>query len=479
MKKQLQGKNLELVGWFDIPLMRFETTLCPRAFDISPVTGKWVATHGSGYILEFDEPHKMNTPEDNGNYTLKLTSKTEALKDTNKVNPSGVIWLDDETVLTSGRKSYRSGFEESWLSEVNLKTGDEKYYAINAESNTENDNFHIIQALGGGFVRVFDKEWSDKNLDGAGYLLGKGGYDVLGSPLGPAIAKWNKGEPHCTILLDYEDGTPAPRDPYYAYPDLDPNTYDKVQLPIWKTPVDGKGFWQGGDCGGSCIINHPIFEGVIYTHNFARGILDYRAQGDGGSGKYFSVSSPSIFYTDRSWKTNRGDHESEIGNSVYPDGLTANTGNVISPDFLAKSYAGKLKPHEADVTSFDWPRDGIKWDYDWREPTTIGGCVWDDIRQLLWTTIGTRVNCKLVAYTLVDDDSRPEPPLILTKELREFFEDGKLPDGGVIPEPEPTPEPEPDDTREELESLRKRVELIESALGNTSELYLNFKSDKK
>jgi hypothetical protein len=421
-KKLLMGKHLKLVGGYTIPKVTFNKVITfPSYLDLLPNTKRWAAAHPEGYVLELIEPAKMGTGDSYHWPKLEVVRTTQALHDIEKISPIGVLWLNESEIATSGRKSYRSGFTDTWLSIVNVKSGKEQRYPIRAKSNTENDNFHIIQALGSGFMRVPNANWSKENIGGAQYLLGRGGYDVLGSPLGPALAKWNRGDTTVNMLLDFPKETPARRDPYYAYPEKDPKTSHLAHIPMWKMPDDKGGFWQGGTIGSITMIDHPSIKGIIYSHNFGRGIHDYRAQGDGGSGKYFLVDNPTFFYTDKSWGSNRGNHESETLNSSYPKGINARTGNVIDPDFLTESYTGKKEFNEAKIGIFDWPRTGLTWKEESKNSTRIGSLTWDSERQLLWAVIAARRNVKLVAYQLVDDDTRPEPPLIITEELKSFF----------------------------------------------------------
>jgi hypothetical protein len=423
-RKLLQGKYLQVVGGFTIPMVEINKVYRrSRQLDLLPGKGKWVSGHAAGYVIEFIEPERIGTGIPASWPELILSRKQPALQNVRKITASGVLWLNENEVLTSGRKSYRSGFEPKWLSKINLATGEEIQYSITSKSNTKNDNFHMLQALGSGFMRLTDQEWANKHLDGVGFLLGKGGYDVLGSPLGPALGYWQIGSKHPKILLDYPHNVqPATRDPYYFYPKRDPNTYKKAQLPMWQDPIGDAGFWQAGTVGGLAFINHPEVKGVLATHNFGRGMHDYRAQGDLGSSRYFLVQRPDIFYSERglSNRSDRGNHSKETGNSDYPEGNIAHAGRVFDPEALAAVYRGEKKPWDTPLTQFEWPDSGIEWDVSPKNATVVASVTWDNERQLLWAAIGDRKQAKLVAYKIIADDSRPDIPMVVSDQWREL-----------------------------------------------------------
>ncbi|MEO9945222.1 hypothetical protein [Paraglaciecola sp.] len=423
-RKLLKGKYLQAVGGFTIPRIKIGKTYHRSIqLDFLPGSNKWVTGHSAGYVIELIEPEQIGIGAPETWPTLKVARKQPALQDIRKITASGVLWLNEDEVLTSGRKSYRSGFEPKWLAKVNLATGTEIQYTITSESNTKNDNFHMLQALGGGFMRLTDKEWSKKYLNGIGFLLGKGGYDVLGSPLGPALGYWEMDNKPPRILLDYpHNKQPATRDPYYFYPEKDPNTSHLAHIPMWKHPQGDTGYWQAGSVGGLTFINHPEVKGVLATHNFGRGLHDYRAQGDLGSIRYFLVQRPEIFYTERGLgrRNDRGNHSKEIANSTYPEGILAHAGRVFDPDALVEVYNNKKKPWETQLSQFEWPDSGLKWDVSSKNPTVVGSVTWDNQRQLLWAAIGDRKQAKLVAYKIIVDDDRPDIPMNLPDQWLEY-----------------------------------------------------------
>ncbi|MBZ2167693.1 hypothetical protein [Marinobacter sp. F4216] len=419
-KVLLKGRYLELQGGFAIPELQDElgtpnmiwSTL---TLDKLPGSTKWVFGHPAGYVVELEEPGALGTGDVSTWPELTMGRYQPVLQQVDNGTTAGAFWLDADTVLASVRKSYRSGFAENTLAAVDMNTGAKTFYSITDPNDTGNDvaNFHVLQALGAGFMRVNDPIWGALVAKGNDFMLGRGGYDVLGSPLGPALGSWNVGDPHATFIIDHPDDYPARRDPYYTYPSLDPNTYDKVQLPIWKDPDAEDGFWQAGDVGGLAHINHPTVKGVVATHNHGRGVHDYRAQGDGGSGKYFLVKEPSVFYSPDSSGGNRSDHESETENQAYPDGNYARVGLVYDPADLERVAAGELQPWELDAQRFEWPKSGLPFTDEARTPTQLGGVYWDNDRQLLWVAMKWPKPAKLVAYSLVVDDSRPEEEVVI------------------------------------------------------------------
>lgn len=412
----IKGKYLELIGGYSVPWITFDNIKRKSlSMDLLPNSNRWISGHPANYIVELIEPDQLGTgaPKSWPYLTIKRTAPS--LKSTKKISPSGVHWLNENEIITSGRKSYRSGFEPNWLAIVNLNTQEERLYSIFSASRNKQDDFHIMQALGAGFLRLTDKEWSIKYASGLSFLLGRGGYDVLGSPLGPALGLWRIGMPHPKLLLDYpHNKTPARRDSFYAYPAKDPNTYAKAQLPIWKNSEKSEGYWQAGDIGGMAFIHHPQVTGIIATHNHGRGIHDYRAQGDTGSGKYFLVKKPKTFYGKKG-TGNRGNHRSESLNQSYPDGVYARVGHIFDPAHIAEVSEGLREPWQVSSTRFEWPKKGLNWSEEAKNHTKLGSITWDNKRQLLWTVIGNRKHVYLAAYKIIVDDNRPEEPITMPK----------------------------------------------------------------
>lgn len=400
-KKILTKDALQLVGGFKIPrIERDGTRRVPKYLDILPGTNVWVAEDSRGYVVEMFESDDIGTGKANSWPELVLGREAGALKSVERISPSGVLWLDENRVLTSGRMNYRHGFNPNWIAEINLDTGSEKIFSVRSKSDDKYENFHVMMAFGGGFVRITDDKWAARYTDNIGYLLGRGGYDTLGSPLGPAMALWKKGEPIVErIFLDFPTDFPSRRDAEYTYPSLDPNSYNKAKLPIWKEPIQGEGFWQAGDVGGIAFIDHPTYKGFVVSHNHGRGVHDYRAQNDWGSGKFFLVADPSVFYSPNDGP-DRGQHQQEVLNAEYEKGTYARVAQVYDPDDIGEIADGLRKPWEVESHRFDWPTGGLPWSEEGRDPTLMGSLTWDKSRELLWAVVGNWTEGYLVAYHL-------------------------------------------------------------------------------
>ncbi len=425
-KELLSKRHLRLIGGFKIPRVKHKGRPYSSMYlDHLPGSGRWVMGHPDGLVIELLEPNFIGTGAQDSWPELTESHRVKAMYNIEKLGPTGVLYLDENNVLVSGRKSYRSGFEAEWMAKVNLRSSAEVRFKITAKSNEENDNFHLMQALGGGFMRITDKKWSIDNLDGAGFLLGRGGYDVLGSPLGPALGLWNGTDETPSFLLDFPMSTPARRDPFYTYPAIDKNTYRKARLPIWKMPDEDGGYWQAGDVGGIAFISHPHVKGVVVTHNYGRGVHDYRSQGDMGSGPYFLVASPKTFYSEKG-KDDRGNHNREEGNSAYPAGLVVRGAQVYDPLHLKEAYLRDVKPYEAEGKSFDWPKEGLAWANNEKLYTKLGSSLWDNERQLLWVVFGHYSQTYVAAYRIeVTGDSKP-PKYDIPSQWIKDFENAKL-----------------------------------------------------
>ena len=222
------------------------------------LNGKWIANHGdSGRIIEYSEPEAMGTGSYNTWPELIPGRNGKPFDTVDKIGPAGVFWLDSDRVLCSGRKSYRSGFEANWVCEFNLSTQSETLIplydpALGDGSPVDDGNFHIHQAFGTGFCRI-PQSFADAHTGGRVIGMGRGGYDVLHSPLGPALAAWKDGDTKIeTVLIDHPYQTsPAPRDSDYTYPD-----YPLAQ--VAGLFVNGPPYrWQGGNLVNSRMDQSP------------------------------------------------------------------------------------------------------------------------------------------------------------------------------------------------------------------------------
>ncbi|AMN12559.1 hypothetical protein ACZ81_13835 [Alteromonas macleodii] len=428
-KVLLEKHHLELMGGFTIPRIKHGGMRYSSLYiDNLPGTNKWVLGHPDGFVVVLDEPGALGKGSPSGWPLMKETTRVKVLHNVRKLGPTGVFFRDKNTVIVSGRKSYRSGFEAEWLAEVNLNTHEETRYQVVSTTNLENDNFHLMQSLGGGFMRITDDKWSAQNLNGAEFLLGRGGYDVLGSPLGPSLGLWNGTNDAPIFLLNFPKEYPARRDPYYTYPNIDPNTYNKAKLRMWKMPDNEGGYWQAGDVGGIAFVNHPSVKGIVVTHNFGRGVHDYRAQGDIGSGKYFLVADPTAFYSEEGIeKGDRAAHSKERGNQAYPRGLFARGAQVYEPEHLSEALTGRVLPYDTKSKRFDWPRDGIDWSDDVYSHTQLGSILWDNERQLLWLVFGSLNQTYVAAYSInLNNSPSTQEQEIPTSWLKEFEQSKSL-----------------------------------------------------
>ena len=428
-KVLLEKHHLELVGGFTIPRIKHGGRRYSSLYiDNLPGTSQWVLGHPDGFVVLLEEPAALGKGSPSDWPLMKESRRIKVLHNVRKLGPTGVLFRDEDKVIVSGRKSYRSGFEAEWLAEVDLDTHEETRYQVVSNTNSEHDNFHLMQSLGGGFMRITDDKWSAQNLNGAEFLLGRGGYDVLGSPLGPSLGLWNGTNDAPIFLLNFPKEYPARRDPYYTYPDIDPNTYNKAKLRMWKLPDNEGGFWQAGDVGGIAFVNHPSVKGVVATHNFGRGVHDYRAQDDTGSGKYFLVADSIAFYSEEGIeKGDRAAHSKEKGNQAYPKGLFARGAQVYEPEHLSEALTGRVLPHDAKSKRFDWPRDGIDWSDDAYSHTQLGSILWDNERQLLWLVFGSLKQTYVAAYSINPNNSpSTQEQEIPTSWLKEFEQSKSL-----------------------------------------------------
>ena len=366
--------NLTLVGGFKVPANVIDgqnTRYTSGSFD--RLNGKWIANHGtSRRIIEYMEPPEIGTGSFHSWPELIPGRNGHPFQTVDKISASGVYWLDGNLVLCSGRKSYRSGFEKNWICTYNLETGQEVLIPQENPDFSENQNFHLHQAFGTGFCRV-------PNSDRIG--IGRGGYDVLGSPLGPALALWSLTDPYPSeILIDY-DGTRAPRDANYYVP-------EEGEVTNWLvSPVDGVGLWTAGTCSTWGWVDHPNFRGLLncafqitgpVDENGVQlaGTIDYRAQGDGGSGGLFGVTSPATFYSENSSGGNRGQHEQDTHLATLPPAVYQRILYVYDPNDL-----------EAEPNRYPFPFSGITISESNKHRSTVRGLFWDNERQLLWACI--------------------------------------------------------------------------------------------
>lgn len=374
--------NLQLVGGFRVPpaeINGFNTRYISGAFDYN--NGKWIANHGlSQYVVEYTEPGPMGSGTEYENWPLLNVGRwTQPFQTVENIGPDGVLWLDQDNLLCSGRKGYRSGFERNWMSQINIATGTETLIplydpALGSGEPQDTGNFHVMQAFGSGFCRIPSQYTSLS--EGRTIGIGRGGYDVLGSPLGPALAAYGIGDTKVeSVLIDNPLDTPARRDPNYNFPVIGPNSYP-AQLGMWKDPDAGGGYWIAGDSSTPGFIDHPEFRGILFIARTVRGTIDYRAQGDTGSGGFFGVVDPVLFYSQNS-SGNRGFHRDEPWNQTLPPARYVHVLYVYDPDDLT-----------AEPVRFDFPLNEFNLAAEESySPSFLNGITWDSERQILWACI--------------------------------------------------------------------------------------------
>lgn len=406
-RRLVSAENLQLVGGFRVPQASIDgDNTRYMSGSIDRLGGKWIANHGvSGRIIEYTEPEAMGTGPSETWPELIPGRNGRPFATVDKISASGVQWLDEDRVLCSGRKSYRSGFEPRWAALFNLETGEETLLHIEDPSLAEEDNFHLHQAFGAGFTRI-PQAFADRHTGGRTIGIGRGGYDVLGSPLGPALAAFDVADSQIDyVLLDHPQEHPARRDSMYQYP-VNEAGETIHQLPIWRDPDETGGFWQAGDVGAAAWVDNDAFTGLVFPVSQGRGALDYRAQGDGGSGFFFTVLAPEVFYSPESNGGNRGGHEDEPWNQSMPPARYYQGLYIYDPAQLAEVLAGEREPWECTAHRSDFPLDeDIAWAPEGQKSfSRVRGLHWDAERELIWAVISNVWNdhrfAVLAAYRL-------------------------------------------------------------------------------
>jgi len=393
------GSNLQLVGGFRVPSGVIDgknTRYLSGSFDYQ--NGKWVANHGvSEYIVEYFEPGAMGTGDPLLWPELTIGRHGTPMLHDNKLAPEGVLWVNSDQVLCSARLHYRSGYRDNWVTIYDLSDGSETLIplydpSLGDGSVNDSENLHQMLAFGTGFCRI-PEVYANANTNGRTIGLGRGGYDVLDSPQGPALAAFQLGDSKIEqVLIDHPYQTnQAPRDHDYWYPEYDGTTTEHSWVPGLldnETPAH----WQAGECSTPGWIEHSSFRGVIYCACQAAGTMDYNAQGDSGSGRFFSVSDPVLFYSANS-NGNRGNHQAQTQFQGSEPATYKRVAYVYDPNNLA-----------AAPVRFDFPLGDFVLSEDSKNPSMVDGVFWDNERQLLWVCItNIHINQKyavLAAYEL-------------------------------------------------------------------------------
>jgi hypothetical protein len=324
----------------------------------------------------------------------------------NRITPQGVLWLDENTIMGSGRRGYRGLYNPEWIAKVDLNTGEETRYTLASDAeNKETLGYDSQLAFAAGFTR---KPGSNTNA----VMMAAGGYETLGSHYGPTLAEWIVGDAFPSPMIEhYPETNQAKRDSAYDYPSV-----DRGQLPIWKSPDGFVGYWQGvGASNGAAWIDHPDVKGVVYASTHGRGYLDYRSQGaTGGGPAAFTIRDPLLFFTHRGYGAGRGGAGFEYWNADGPNAIAARLLTIYDPDDPAQSTFGDI-----DLSFLPLVEHG-------KEQTMIGGVGWDSRRGLLWISVK---NIQGASYVLIafeiDADAEPADTMKMPEGWR-LDETGKL-----------------------------------------------------
>lgn len=307
------------------------------------------------------------------------------------ISADAAIWLDDDNVLCSGRKHYRSGYEPIWMCVHNIDDGSETLIDMEISALTENENFHNCQSFGAGFAKI-PAAFADAYCGGRTIGAGMGGYDVLNSPSGPALAALDYTEDpenRLQVLIDHPVEYPARRNAHYHFP---PSTRAPVNPGQWEDPVNGVGTWVADDCFNPAWVPGV---GLVFGALQVDGTIDYRAQGDSGFlGGGFGVGDCSLFYSEDG-TGNRGDHQFDIQFASWPDAVFARRFYIYDEDELAEVAQGSRDYWDCEPIILPAPE---------LASGEASGLFWDEGREYLWVLYRDAWNGNkypvMAAYTL-------------------------------------------------------------------------------
>jgi|GEM_PF-4370342 len=445
--------QLTLIGGFKVPSsteVGTNSKYTSGAFDKLPGTKSngdiaWIANlHDSqGYVIEYIEPSGGPTtsfPE------LKVGRYDEVSETSLPYGPTGVQWIDENNLIASSRKSYRSspGATWNWIALHNLETGVTTALEVGhvddstdwEEGSLDNKLWATHQSFGAGFVRI-PSTWASSYTGGRTIGLGRGGYDTSGSPFGPSLAAFAITDTYPTVLLNYPYSALASdgnshweiRDKNYQIA----KSGNREQLPLghWMNapgmakisdvpllygPTGDNG-WMMTDnvSSGAGWIDDTTYKGIVYGVTTPVGTLDYTAQGDEGTGDVgFLVYDTSAFYDgdppeaypDCDDSSNRGCHSANTEYANFPDGQYQRNLYVYDPDCLAQVASGALNEWECSPTIINADFSDLPYTVkdSSANATHIKGVTWDADRGYLWlllTNMHTNNNYPLlVAYQL-------------------------------------------------------------------------------
>lgn len=416
--------QLTLVGGFKVPVATidgYNSRYTSGSFDKRPGTSYWIAHHGaSQYIVEYIEPGQ---PDMTFPYLI-VGRHGSPFTSVDKISATGVQWVDADNVICSGRKSYRTGATYNWVSLWNLATGVEALQTVGnvdassnwSEGSSDNHLFHLHNAFGSGFTRI-PSDWAATYVGGRTIGMAAGGYDVLNSPMGPAVAAFAVGDTLPVTLMDYplsftsSDGNThyEIRDTNYSFPVY--GGTGGTPLPLWTPPGIGMissnpplsgptgshGYMVAdGVSHGAGWIDDVLYKGVVFGVISPNGYIDYNAQGNDGSGQMFLVSDPTIFYdgvpaeqVDCNDTDNRGCHSGYTEYANGPKGSYSHRLYTYDPDCLAQVATKTKKEWECSPTIIapDFSNLPFTLSQNAKEPSKIAGVTWDADRGYLWLTI--------------------------------------------------------------------------------------------
>ena len=160
-KVLLTGNYLEFVGGYRVPTVIHENFRSRAiSFDLLPGTTIWASGHPKKQIITYQEPNVSTEVFHKVQSELDVLSQNNVMQDAEKLAPTAVHWIDENTILASGRKNYRSGYEENWLVKYSLLNSAAEYYDINRDDGSLS-NFEVLQAYGSGFSRYQGSEFAE------------------------------------------------------------------------------------------------------------------------------------------------------------------------------------------------------------------------------------------------------------------------------------------------------------------------------
>lgn len=303
---------------------------------------------------------------------------------------------------------------EQWLAVVDRKTGDVLRVTPKVPLP--------MHKFSGGFGLI-PEAFAEKHLGGKRFGFMAGGYrSGQGAAIGPTLAAMSlepSETPEAVRLLDHlataevgaltKSGVNVP--PSGGVPEA-PADYS-TNMGWLFNPVDGVGYWSGGNARG-CWLSVPGFEGVVYLTAYGRGHQTYDAQVEGGG--------------------------APLANLLY----------VYRPDHFAKVAAGERKPLGSPRDAYDfYPFDATEKGIGGRNPIARGITV-DASTGLVWV-------CYPRGWK-----AEPNNPTNWTRYPVVVAYRAEAVDA---PAPEPGPEPYDDShLREAIDGLRQEVDRINQRL---------------